>query len=94
MTVRWLWRLALECGHLRLSGPWDEPHKDDGSPRHMIGDLTICEVCPRVPGGLTLALSVRYVLDVIPIPDAMYRPPDDGALRSRQDQLYGGTSGI
>lgn len=92
MSEQWIWRLTLECGHLRLSGPWDSPHKDDGSPRHMVGDLSICELCPRVdlPGPPCPTFAVRYVLDVTPVPEALYRQPDDVGMRERQRQLYGG----
>lgn len=38
-----VWRLSLECGHLRLSGPWGD---DEPDTKHMIGDITWCELCP------------------------------------------------
>jgi len=69
------WRELLECGHLRLDGPWDE-----AEPRHMIGDRGICEICPKVQGpGYGEVWATRVIVDVTPIaPGAMRVEESDG----------------
>lgn len=82
-------RLTLDCGHLRLSGPWDSPIEEDGRPRHMIGDVTWCEVCPRVPvfTGTGRELAFRQVVNVEDIPPSLYREAGDEGRRTWRDQI-------
>jgi hypothetical protein len=87
-------RLTLECGHLRISGPWDSPLNEDGQTRHMIGDITWCEVCPKfvVPiSGIIRGkeMAVRTVVNVEPVPADQYREPGDRVARTRQDRVGG-----
>ena len=83
-----LWRLTLECGHLRISGPWDDDEPDD---KHMIGDITVCEVCPKVNDslGLRKVMALRQVVNVDSIPATAFRESEDKAARQRRDQLAG-----
>jgi hypothetical protein len=78
-----VWRLTLECGHLRLDGPWDAAEPQ----RHMIGDMTWCEVCPRrdTPQGKTML--VRQVVNVEQVPSGQYREPDERADAERREGL-------
>lgn len=82
-----LWRLTLECGHLRISGPWD----DDEHDKHMIGDITWCGVCPLVrdDGTQRSVMRLRQVVNVEDIPSGRYRQPDERADRGRHDQGHG-----
>lgn len=85
-------RLTLDCGHLRLSGPWDSPLEDDGRARHMIGDITWCEPCPRVPAftGTGRELQLRQVLNVEDVPAGLYREADDKVHRAWREQIAAG----
>ena len=87
MTIQ---RLTLECGHFRISGPWDSAY-EDGKPRHMIGDITWCEVCPHVPreAGDGKEMAVRQVVNVEDVPADRYREPEEGVDRRRMDVLHG-----
>lgn len=76
------WRLTLECGHLRLDGPWG-----DDELRRMIGDITGCEVCPRQATGEGRTMMLRQVVNVEPVPDDQYREPAEGLARARMDAL-------
>jgi hypothetical protein len=80
-----VWRLTLECGHLRLSGPWTDTVPDD---EHMIGDITFCEVCPRIPDPVEQypALALRQVVNVEPVPAGRYREPEEKDARGRMEQ--------
>jgi hypothetical protein len=86
-------RLTLECGHMRLSGPWDSLLDDDGTPRHMIGDVTWCEICPRVrraPGsGTGKEMRMGYVVHVEDVPPSAFREPKRVLKEERRRQMYG-----
>lgn len=86
MTQRTVWRLTLECGHFRLDGPWE-----DSEPRHMIGDITWCEVCPHVPrlAGSGEEMMVRQVVNVEAVSARQYREPTEVLERVRLDRLHG-----
>lgn len=81
-----IWRLVLECAHSRISGPW---HADEPDDKHMIGDITFCEVCPMVPRahGLSGEMRLRQVVDVERVPAANYREPGGEVARRRMDTL-------
>ncbi|MFC4912566.1 hypothetical protein [Actinomadura gamaensis] len=84
-------RLTLECGHMRLSGPWDGPLDDDSTLRHMIGDMTWCEICPWVPRASNVGKEMRIwqVVNVEEVPSAAYREPAEEAKRGRHRQIHG-----
>jgi hypothetical protein len=83
-------RLTLECGHLRISGPWDSPLNEDGKARHMIGDITWCELCPKSDVPITgKEMAVRTVVNVEAVPADQYREPGDRIARTRQDRVGG-----
>lgn len=89
-----IYRLTLECGHSRLSGPWDSGIGEDGRLRHMIGDITSCEICPTVSAhGMPASGMVvnresrlRQVVNVEDVIAVAYREPDEtlSAARDRQ----------
>ena len=81
-----VWRLTLECGHLRLDGPWDEDEQ-----RYYVGDITWCELCPRVPANAGAIgqreMALRTVVNVERVPAQQYREADPSRSRARLDQL-------
>lgn len=86
-------RLTLECAHLRLEGPW-EPTTEDGRTRHMIGDISWCELCPKEPesaghGQIRQVFALRQIVKVENLPAALYRQPDEKADRALHEQRYG-----
>lgn len=91
-TPVFLFRLTLECGDFKLSGPWKSPDKQDqpGVERHMIGDITICEVCPLMPSDIypyDPTAAVRLVVNVENLNPAGLRGEYTPAHRIRMDQL-------
>ncbi len=78
-----IWRLTLECGHLRLDGPWeaDEPQ------RHMTGDMTFCEICPKRDTSSGRVMLVRQVVNVERVPSDQYREPEERASAERREGL-------
>lgn len=91
MTALIIKRLTLECGHLRISGPWDSPLDDDGKVRHMIGDITWCEVCPRTPeygSHGRPVMAIREVVNVEAVAFDQYREPEPELSRSRSDRIH------
>lgn len=77
-----IWRLTLECGHLRLDGPWD-----DNEPHRMIGDITGCDLCPRQVTGEARTMMLRQVVGVEPVPANRYREPAEELARARAEAL-------
>lgn len=81
-----VWRLTLECAHLRLDGPWDEDEQ-----RHYVGDITWCELCPRVPAYAGARdqreMALRTVVNVERVPAEQYREAESRRARARQDQI-------
>lgn len=79
-----LWRLTMECGHLKLYGPWG------GNPPAIpaIGDVSFCEVCPKVDKRPYPELRMRQVVDVEAVPMDRYREPvrESAMVRQRQQQ--------
>lgn len=78
-----VWRLMLECGHLRLDGPWDA----DEPQRYMIGDMTFCEICPRRETHTGKVMLVRQVVNVERVPGGQYREPKPEADAERREGL-------
>ncbi|MFI6793651.1 hypothetical protein ACIBG4_40605 [Nonomuraea sp. NPDC050383] len=78
-----MWRLTLECGHFRLDGPWDV----DEPQRHMIGDMTFYEVCPRRASAEGEVMLVRQIVNVERVPIDQYRGPDARADAERREGL-------
>jgi hypothetical protein len=78
-----IWRLTLECGHLRIDGPWDA----DQPQRYMIGDMTWCEVCPKRPVPTGQVMLVRQVVNVERVPGDRYREPKPEAAAERREGL-------
>jgi hypothetical protein len=78
-----VFRFALECGHTRLTGPWDDDEK-----RPMIGDITFCELCPKVRDypRERRVFALRQIVQADDIPGEQYREPDAEAVRARHDQ--------
>lgn len=95
-TDFFLQRLTLECGHLSLYGPWDSSTDLDGRPRRMIGDITFCEICPRVPAypgaRHQKEMALRVVVNVEDVPAGRYREAQSPQERKRLDQLSEMTS--
>lgn len=81
-----LWRYTLECGHLGISGPWD----DDEPQTHWIGDIISCEVCPLSPETSRPegVFSLRQVVNVEPVAHDQYREPDPARDQRRYDHIY------
>lgn len=81
-------RLVLECGDSRISGPWDAL-VDEGTVPHMIGDITWCEVCPRVlrEVGAGTEMCLRQIVAIQKIPAGTYRAPSEERSRARRDQM-------
>ncbi|MGW4958018.1 hypothetical protein ACWEPL_12400 [Nonomuraea sp. NPDC004186] len=73
-----IWRLTLECGHLRLDGPWG-----DDVARRMIGGITMCDVCPR----RATTTMLRQVVNVESVPVDQYRRLAEDVARARMDAL-------
>lgn len=87
-------RLTLECAHLRLEGPWQPT--ENGRTRHMIGDISWCELCPRAeeldrlgPGDTRKVYALRQIVNVENLPADLYREPDEKANNARREQRYG-----
>lgn len=82
-------RRTLECGHISLTGPWD-----DTEPAPMIGDLTSCEICPKTtdPQSRRPTMWVRRVVRVEVIPGELHRLPGDELQRARMDMLSASAS--
>lgn len=86
-------RLTLECAHLRLEGPW-QPTTEDGRTRHMIGDISWCDLCPKAtdhehPGQTRQVFALRQIVNVENLPATIYREPDEKASHALHEQRYG-----
>lgn len=57
----------------------------------MIGDITWCEVCPRLPrrDGPGQEMAVRTVMNVETVAPDQYREAGYELHRARSDQLHG-----
>jgi hypothetical protein len=88
-----LQRLTLECAHHRLEGPW-QPTDEDGRTRHMIGDISWCDLCPKAtehpgPGQTRQVFALRQIVNVENLPTTLYREPDEKANHALHEQRYG-----
>lgn len=79
-----LWRTTLECGHIKLLGPYDG---DEEYYRRYIGQIIVCEVCPRIATPHGPVSASRTIVDSQDVAAALYRAPFDEGLRARAETL-------
>lgn len=80
--MMYLQRWKLECGHLVLFGP-----HDDASQRRYIGQVSKCDVCPRIRSAAGFVAACWTIVDVADVDLSQYRAPSRDSAIARADTI-------